>query len=359
MKRPFTIYDLPEVRSRLGSWTIRCRRSASSAAVTLRLILTSSTSATGVALIITLILLAVVTFMALTFLAISRRERGAVTTTHRHRLAQNWPPTTRWPPPRDKSSPTSSPPPIPTTSACSSRPITSIPADFRTGVASLYQRQLLLSEWKSVCCQQRFSPKPGQPVLPPAPAGVHPTNANPNDPLDFRFYLDLNRNGRDDPNGWVPEIGNNGLSIVEWMTRDQLRVPINGRPGMGWRVATSGPAVRAEQSVCGALRLHRRAHRQRAGFECHSQPGSRRTIGDWKGVPVNPSRVMDRAGDAFLRNQGVGSWEINLAAFLADLNTNQWGHVVDSAADQSVIIAITGINIMANLYPSCQSRRCL
>ena len=33
------------------------------------------------ALIITLILLAVVTFMALTFLAISRRERGAVTTT--------------------------------------------------------------------------------------------------------------------------------------------------------------------------------------------------------------------------------------------------------------------------------------
>ncbi len=26
----------------------------------------------------------------------------------------------------------------------------------------------------------------------------------------------------------------------------------------------------------------------------------------------------------FYRNQGVGSWEINLAAFLADLNTNQW-----------------------------------
>ncbi|HEV2437391.1 MAG TPA: hypothetical protein VG077_15475, partial [Verrucomicrobiae bacterium] len=35
----------------------------------------------GVALIITLILLAVVTFMALTFLAVSRRERNAVTTT--------------------------------------------------------------------------------------------------------------------------------------------------------------------------------------------------------------------------------------------------------------------------------------
>ena len=28
--------------------------------------------------------------------------------------------------------------------------------------------------------------------------------------------------------------------------------------------------------------------------------------------------------DGFFRNQGVGSWEINLAAFLADLNTNEW-----------------------------------
>jgi Tfp pilus assembly protein PilX len=35
----------------------------------------------GVALVITVILLAVVTLLALTFLAISRRERGAVTTT--------------------------------------------------------------------------------------------------------------------------------------------------------------------------------------------------------------------------------------------------------------------------------------
>ena len=31
-----------------------------------------------------------------------------------------------------------------------------------------------------------------------------------------------------------------------------------------------------------------------------------------------------RKGDGFLRNQGVGTWEINLAAFLTDLNTNLW-----------------------------------
>ena len=41
---------------------------------------TSPLSKRGVALIITLILLSVVTFMAITFLALSRRERSAVTT---------------------------------------------------------------------------------------------------------------------------------------------------------------------------------------------------------------------------------------------------------------------------------------
>ena len=30
------------------------------------------------------------------------------------------------------------------------------------------------------------------------------------------------------------------------------------------------------------------------------------------------------SGDGFIRNQGVGTWEINLAAFLTDLNTNYW-----------------------------------
>ncbi len=34
--------------------------------------------------------------------------------------------------------------------------------------------------------------------------------------------------------------------------------------------------------------------------------------------------ALNFANDGYFRNQGVGSWEINLAAFLADLNTNQW-----------------------------------
>src|SRR6267378_5194430 len=42
----------------------------------------------GVALVITLIMLAVITFMAVTFLAVSRREAGSVTTTRDQTIAR-------------------------------------------------------------------------------------------------------------------------------------------------------------------------------------------------------------------------------------------------------------------------------
>jgi hypothetical protein len=36
------------------------------------------------------------------------------------------------------------------------------------------------------------------------------------------------------------------------------------------------------------------------------------------------SRALNTANDGYLRNQGMGPWELNLAAFLTDLNTNEW-----------------------------------
>ncbi len=42
--------------------------------------------------------------------------------------------------------------------------------------------------------------------------------------------------------------------------------------------------------------------------------------------------------DSFLRNQGVGSWEINLAGFLAGLNTNLW----PSSIGSMIITTISG-----------------
>jgi hypothetical protein len=44
----------------------------------------------------------------------------------------------------------------------------------------------------------------------------------------------------------------------------------------------------------------------------------------------NPGKTaVEPFGSDFLRNQGVGTWEINLAAFLHDLNTNAWGGTYD------------------------------
>src|SRR5271154_5773727 len=71
MKLPFTIYDL--------RFTIE-KQSAVPAAVNRQSSIVNHKSRQGIALIITLILLAVTLVMALAFLAISRREHGAVAT---------------------------------------------------------------------------------------------------------------------------------------------------------------------------------------------------------------------------------------------------------------------------------------
>ncbi|HKW29732.1 MAG TPA: hypothetical protein VJT54_10380, partial [Verrucomicrobiae bacterium] len=172
--------------------------------------------ARGVALVITLILLAVVTFMALTFLAISRRERGAVTTS---------------------------------TDSASARLAADDALASAEGqiVANLlannnpYNFSLLVSTnyinpngfqnagpgYASYTNVNYYYTQAlgGGPVsgndflqlmanlyyLPRVP--VYMSNLVTRT-MENRFYLDLNRNGLDDANGWVPELGNNGLPIV-------------------------------------------------------------------------------------------------------------------------------------------------
>ena len=86
MKRPFTIYDLRFTIWKKSTGTGVPLTAAADAPRRPRSGLQPSAfslqpSQSGVALVITVILLAVVTLLALTFLAVSRRERNAVTTT--------------------------------------------------------------------------------------------------------------------------------------------------------------------------------------------------------------------------------------------------------------------------------------
>jgi hypothetical protein len=232
----------------------------------------------GVALIITLILLSVVTFMAITFLALSRRERSAVTTvtdTASARLAAD-------------------------------AALANAEAQVVANVLSTtnpYNFSLLVSTngWPL-----NFTNLPGDLtnlyVSPRAPVFIaNPTNSSL--PPDFRYYLDLNRNGRFDTNGFVANVDNNNNSLGPdvFEVGDPEWIGVLERPD-----APYGPN-----------------NKFIARYAFIAVP-----VGNTLDLNAihNNARRSDQvtADDGFFRNQGVGSWEINLAAFLADLNTNQW-----------------------------------
>jgi hypothetical protein len=239
----------------------------------------------GVALIITLILLSVVTFMAITFLALSRRERSAVTTvtdTASARLAAD-------------------------------AALANAEAQVVANVLSTtnpYNFSLLVSTngWPL-----NFTNLPGDLtnlyVSPRAPVFIaNPTNSSL--PPDFRFYLDLNRNGRFDGNGLVPETNNLNLptGITNFMVGDPEWIGVLERPDAPYGpnnkfIARYAFIAMPIGNTLDLNAIHNQAHR-----------------GALPPANVNPGS----SGDIFIRNEGVGSWEINLAAFLADLNTNEW-----------------------------------
>src|SRR6185295_18122334 len=160
----------------------------------------------GVALVITLIMLAVITFMAVTFLAVSRREAGSVTVTRDQTTARN----------------------------TADMGLARVEAELMAGILSTtnaYNFGMMVStnfvNWDGFDPNPPYDPRTnvnygwkrnGQPLtanealqnlanllLNPRPP-VFITNrffANSN---EFRFYDDLNRNGRYDTNGLWPVI---------------------------------------------------------------------------------------------------------------------------------------------------------
>ena len=206
MKRPFTIYDLRFTIWKKSTGTGVPLTVAADAQRRPRSGLQPSAfslqpSQRGVALVITVILLAVVTLLALTFLAVSRRERGAVTTatdTYSAKLAADDALANAEAQIVANVLATTNPynfglvvstnfiNPYGFVAAAGANP-TNVNYDYVHGGGSLTPGEFLQN-----LANLYYSPRP--------PVFVQ-TNVNPNDPLDFRFYLDLNRNGRDDPNG--------------------------------------------------------------------------------------------------------------------------------------------------------------
>ena len=253
----------------------------------------------GIALVITLILLSVTLVMAVAFLAISNRERSSVTTTTDTTTAR-----------------------LAAETALAQAESQIISTMLAT--TNPYNYGLLVST-------NYFSAAGYDTTV----TGVNPTNVNYNYPngnpitggdflqnlanlylsprvpvfiatnggTDFRFYLDLNRNGRFDTNGYVPNVDNTGATIGSSILEvgDPEWVGVLERPD-----TTHGPNNKflsryafIAVPVGNTLDVNY-IHNQAKSF------------------------ALNSGNDGYFRNQGVGSWEINLAAFLTDLNTNQW-----------------------------------
>jgi hypothetical protein len=255
----------------------------------------------GMALVITLILLAVTLIMALAFIAISTRESGSITTsteTATARLAAD-------------SALANAEAELAIAAMNNSYNSSLIVSTnyingFASGVPSLTNvnyvyadgTPLTVADFEQNLANLYYSPRP--PVF---------ITTNSGSPLDFRFYLDLNRNEQFDGNGIVPNIEIQGGVAVTNGTifgiGDPEWIGVLERPDAPY--GSNNKFLSRYAFICLPV-----------GYDLnyiHNQVFNS-TLG-----------ALD-ANDGFFRNEGVGSWEINLAAFLADLNTNEWSSYV-------------------------------
>ena len=277
----------------------------------------------GVALILTLILLAVITFLTVAFLALSRRERAVVTVvldqtrarqasetaTERAKaqlIAQILATTNKW-----NYGLTVSTNYINTAGFQNSGPMYN---DLRN-VSYQYPdgRPLSDDDLKQNIANLYYDPRP--------PVVVLVTNYTYR-ASDFRYYLDFNRNQRFDTNGLQPVIG------------PFANVPFLGTNGT-WMATPDSGITESNRYVgdpewIGMLdklgQRHDAKNRFIARYAFLAVPA---------GKTLDLNAIHNQAKNArlpwpaatnegFLRNQGMGSWEINLAAALTDLNTNSY-----------------------------------
>lgn len=267
----------------------------------------------GIALVITLIMLSVVTLMAVTFLAISRRERAAVTVSSDQADAQT------------------------ITEMARARAEAEIVARVQA-VTNLLNYDLLVStnfilgflpadgtnlfnvgytrrgpgthrdsgppidnEDDLLRMLANLQLDPRAPVFVPVP---RPGGGTSN---DFRFYLDLNRNGHFETNGVFIGTDRGGVARPEpepWVGDPEwigvLRRPDLPHSGTNPFVGRYAYLVLPAGKTLDANFIHNNAKRGRAG---------------------------PRVGEGFLRNQGIGSYELNFAGFLRELNSNAWAQM--------------------------------
>lgn len=266
----------------------------------------------GVALVVTLILLSVITFLAVTFLVVSRSEHNAVATKTDQILAQN-------------AAETGLANGIARTMAgilASSNPnaydlmvstnfyntngydpslpsgtLTNVNFDYRVGNTALQP-----GDFSAIVANLFYDPR--------VPVFLTNQLAHTN---FWPFYYDINRSGTFDQTGLFPATNILGLPIQNptnasmylsnYLTGDPQWIGILERPDF--------PHSASNQFIG-----------RYAYFIVPS--GKTLDVNYSYNYARSLSPTMTPGADSFCRDQGVGTWELNLAAFLADLNTNAW-----------------------------------
>jgi hypothetical protein len=257
----------------------------------------------GIALIITLIMLSVITFMAVTFLVVSQHGKEQMSTTTQQIVAQQ-----------------AAEAGLQQAEARIMGGMMSQGNGFNFGllVSTNYESQFFDATipGTNVANANYFVDNSGNPLnqaeylrmlnnLMVAPRPPVFITTNPAFPPDFRFYWDLNRNGVYDPstiNGF-PIVITNQFGFAELVT--------GGDPE--WIGVLEHPD-----------QPHSRSNLFIARFCFFAQP-----IGNSLDIDFihNNAKQLSPNVDGFLRNQGVGPWEINLAGFLNGLNPYFWNYL--------------------------------
>jgi hypothetical protein len=285
----------------------------------------------GVALVITLILLSVITFMVVTFLVIGFNQRGATTTHTDQAIAAGAADTAK-----EAALAQAMAMILGFTNAnnydilVSTNYISS--AGYISGNRSLTNVSYNYPNGNPLTGNDALENLSHLLYFPRVP--VYITNRLTGG-MEFRYYVDLNRNGRYDTNGYLPVISpfpnapfytTNGVpqptplfgnTLSNLFIGDPEWVSIFDRPGYM-------PALDVNANSFPVGYPHSPTNRAVARYAFVVIPAG-------KALDINymhnyARKQQNNMGgiDGLIRNEGVGSWEMNLASFFYDLNTNIW-----------------------------------
>lgn len=261
----------------------------------------------GIALVITLILLSVTLVMAVAFLAISRRGRVAVTTTEDTATAKFA---------ADAA-----------LAKAEARIVSQILTTTNPYVFSLVVSTNYVNYYgfnpdednnpTNVNYDYYGPPKSGPLSAQDLEYNIANLYYDPRPPVfysnDFRFYLDLNRNGMYETNGRVEDVANSGQPILN----------DSGETNYSWQIG--------DPEWIGILAHPDQPHGPNNPFIARycfiAVPANSLDLNYIHNQAFSASSTVNNLSvnnDGYFRNQGVGTWELNMAAFLADLNTNIW-----------------------------------